>query len=207
MSSNDDTAAATKRGRRKRRESALEAVASTVVADCDEKDDDDVVVALPGHKAECTDHLRAQYRAALQESELSHDSLSALAMLSSSVTTVISVFSNLLYSNVNSSLANAEVRWLLVLLAVLVLWLFWAIELLVRSHLMFYVMLSSPTWFQLLLSLARNARQVFLFLLMTFATTFIAQAWLNSHFNVVETLCLVWVVFLGVQFALLVARK
>lgn len=206
MQSNDgaDTAAA-KRGRRKRRESALEAVASTVVADCDEKDDD--VVALPGHKAECTDHLRAQYRAALQESELSHDSLSALAMLSSSVTTVISVFSNLLYSNVNSSLANAEVRWLLVLLAVLVLWLFWAIELLVRSHLMFYVMLSSPTWFQLLLSLARNARQVFLFLLMTFATTFIAQAWLNSHFNVVETLCLVWVVFLGVQFALLVARK
>lgn len=194
---------------------AFDRVGSVVVGhrDASERGDDEerqssaAAFVMPLHDSGCTQQLTEKYEQALRETELTRNNLSVLAVLASANTIVFSIFTQLLYSNMNNSLVTAEVQWLLLLLAVFTLLLFKVIELLLRTPVMFRVLMHSETWFRVLLAIYQTLRMVAVFLVVTFAVSLLAQQWLASHFNALETLFGIVDILLAVQLTLVVAKK
>lgn len=154
-------------------------------------------MATEEHSADCAQRAEEQRAALLRETELSSDNLSVFAAVASSIGVLSGLLSTLLFQNVSASVAQAELRWISLLLAVIVLSLFEAISLFVNSALFLSTYEHSPTWARLVLRVAQTTRTFATFLFFNFVNSLWIQSWTASHFNWLEALCGIWSITLS----------
>lgn len=159
------------------------------------------------HADDCETRRAELYETMLKEAELTANNLSVVAVFATSSSIMFSIFSSVIFVMVNSSVAAAQLRWLTLLIFNFVVALFYTIEFVISNKFLYSVFIHSPTWFKLLSTLAQMFRTFSIFLLTNFLTSLLMQSWLSSHFNVIETMCGVWSIFLAVYFLLMIFRK
>jgi hypothetical protein len=156
---------------------------------------------------DCEEQTRQRYEEALRRRELSRENLGFGAVIAATSTMVFGIFSNLVYQNTSNSFVQAEVRWLILLILVMVIGIFMLIQFLIDSDILYHTFKSRETWFNVITSNGQYARMGALFLFTTFITGLWIQQWLNSHFNAIETLCGIWNIFMIIALLLLFAQK
>ena len=166
-----------------------------------------VCVCVMPHSEHCDDAAREQYDATLRKYELAHDNLSMAAVFGTSTTIFFSIFSTMIYTNVSGTFAPAQMGWFVLLMLTFVIAIFMAIELLVRTDVLFHVYKNHQTRFFVLVQNGQAARTIGMFLVTTFLTSIWLASWNNSHFNWLEKLCGIWNVFMAINVLLLFLRK
>ena len=143
----------------------------------------------------------------IAEYNLSRQELGIGYVFDSSAVVVFGVFTSLLFGRVHEQTSDERLKQITLLMLALTFFVFKSVELFVNSSLVHSLWCYSRDACRLVLQLTHKLLYVIMFLLTHFLSVALIKMWTDAQLRVAESLAVMWSIFIGIYFVVLISRK
>lgn len=162
---------------------------------------------MPHHLDDCDTRLKANFNKACEDAGLDRPNLSMIGVLNSSLGVIFGILGQLVYQNVNNDVPENKLRQTTIFIICVNLLIFLILRAFLRSHFCYAMWKHSPDWFMVIMLTAKNIKLLSMFLVTNFLTSAFLHEWLSSHASAIESIFVIWMMFLIFNFVQVVASK
>ena len=149
----------------------------------------------------------ARLRGTIAEYNLSRQELGLGYVFDSSAVVVFGVFTSLMFGRIHEQTSDERLKQITLLMLAVTFFVFKSVELFVNSRAIHSLWCYSRDACRLVLQLTHKLLYVVMFLLTHFLSVALIKMWTDAQLRAAESLAVMWSIFIGIYFVVLISRK